>query len=99
MIELKLTLWDRKQLFNLLGAQNVAKAPLSQVADMLDVRSKLDPTELKSEDIEKKYTLKFSKSQFNQVYKIATNESIEWPINEHSAKLFKTLEEAKPQKK
>lgn len=98
MKELKLTLWDRNQLFNLLSAQNVARAPLGQVADMLDARDKLNPAELKSEDIEKEYTLKFSQSQINQIHELANNPELKWPINDYSAKLFKKLEKAKEKK-
>jgi hypothetical protein len=94
-MKLKLTFWERSQLYDLLSAQNISRAPLGEVHDMMEARAKIDPTELDKPENDKSYELTFKDSQIRRIYSIATNENIPWPISEQSANLYEKLEDAK----
>lgn len=94
-MKLKLSVWQRQRLYELLSNQNVGRAPIAAVQDMLDVRNKLDPSDLETDNENKEYELTFTDSQFNHLYKIATNPQVAWAIDDKVANLHEKLEEAK----
>jgi len=93
-MKIKLTKWARRNIYELLNAQRMGRAPLRLVADMIELRAKIDPTDLDAED-EKKYTLTISDDQFNMLYDVCTNDQIKWPANELAVAFHEEINQLK----